>query len=49
MQNSTRGSEIVETLKNISGKLVTDEFDSAAGLNEFLTSLFIGGKWGEKI
>lgn len=34
-------------MKNISGKLVTDEFDSAAGINEFLSSLFIGGKWGE--
>lgn len=35
-------------MKNISGKLVTDESDSAAGLNEFLTSLFTGGKLGEK-
>lgn len=30
-------------MKNINGKLVTDEIDSAVGLNEFLTSLFIGG------
>lgn len=36
-------------MKNLSGKLVTDEFDSAAGINEFLTSLFIGGMWGEKL
>lgn len=28
-----KGSETVDALKNISGKLVTDEVDSAAGLN----------------
>lgn len=37
-------------MKNISGKLVTDEVDSAAGLNEFLTSLFTGvGKKKKKL
>lgn len=43
-------------MKNIKGKLVTDEVDSAAGLNEFHTSLFTGvrklkkkKKRGEKI
>jgi len=35
-------------LKNRSGKLVTYEVDSAAGLNEFLTSLFIGVKKKKK-
>lgn len=35
-------------MKNISGKLVTDEVDSAADLNEFFTSLFIMGRRGEK-
>lgn len=31
-------------MKNISGKLMTDEVDFALSLNEFLTSLFIGGR-----